>query len=405
MVLRIGVLSFAHYHANFWCEAFVADDRVDLVGIWDDDEERLERACSTYATAAFEDLDNLLGQVDAVAICSETARHRPLIEAAAKRGVSMLCEKPLAATLDDAIAIERLVVRSGIKFVQSFPKRLDPASLEIRRLVKAGELGDVRLVRIRHGHSHAMDKAFVDGWWTQPEMSGGGTLIDEGVHAFDFLHWLFGEPESVQATVSYFHGLPVEDAALVHMRWSNGMLADVATSWSFAAAHDFVEIYGSEATALLAGVDLASRDLSSLPYLRIARRGSGSWEPSGLVPRFVSGGFHQAVARNFAGYLHRRRGAMREYFGRRRGAQDSSMHLTDRPAALDIAGSIIRWQSAASPWSTRQAGNRDQAAQISGMFSLKISCSRGGAPRRAGRGPHGSGCSAPRAPRRAGSGR
>jgi myo-inositol 2-dehydrogenase/D-chiro-inositol 1-dehydrogenase len=219
------------------------------------------------------------------------------------RGLPILCEKPLATSLDDATAVEHLVSERGVPFVQSFPKRLDPASIEIKRLVESGELGEISMVRIRHGHRHAADEEFTRGWWTRPELSGGGTLIDEGVHAFDFLRWLFGDPEGVQATVSHLHRLPVEDAALIQLRWQNGMLADVATSWSFAAAFDSIEIYGSAATALLSGVDIASRDLSGPNYLRVAKAGSGEWEQSTLVPRFVSGGFHQAVAQNFVNHL------------------------------------------------------------------------------------------------------
>jgi myo-inositol 2-dehydrogenase/D-chiro-inositol 1-dehydrogenase len=303
MTLRIGMLSFAHYHANFWSEAFSADPRVSLVGVWDDDASRLQTAANAFAMQPFGDIENLLASVDAVAICSETARHRRLVEAAARRGLAILCEKSLAASMEDAIAIEAAVGDRGVKFMQSFPKRLDPASIRIRDLVQSGELGEIRLVRVRHGHNHGREPSFTNGWWTKPELSGGGTLIDEGVHAFDFLRWLFGNPQTIQATVSSFEGLAVEDAAIAMLRWDNGLLAEVATSWSFAAGHDSVEVYGSKATVLLAGVDLASRDLSGPSYLRLARHDAVGWETFDVVPRFVAGGFHQAVASAFADYV------------------------------------------------------------------------------------------------------
>jgi predicted dehydrogenase len=303
MSLRIGMLSFAHYHANFWSEAFSADPRVSLVGVWDDDASRRQTAATAFAIQPFDDVEKLLTSVDAVAICSETARHRPLIEAAARRGHAVLCEKPLAASMEDAVAIEAAVGDRGIKFMQSFPKRLDPASIRIRDLIQSGELGDVRLVRVRHGHSHGRQPAFANGWWARPELSGGGTLIDEGVHAFDFLRWLFGNPQTVQANISFFEGLAVEDAAIAMLRWESGLLAEVATSWSFAAGHDSVEVYGSKATVLLAGVDLASRNLSGPSHLRIARNDAVRWETLDVVPRFVAGGFHQAVASAFADYV------------------------------------------------------------------------------------------------------
>ncbi|PAQ05009.1 Gfo/Idh/MocA family protein [Mesorhizobium temperatum] len=330
MSLRIGILSFAHYHANFWSEAFAADPRVLLVGVWDDDASRRQTAATCFAMQQFDDIDRLLASVDAVAICSETARHRPLIEAAARRGHAVLCEKPLAASMDDAAAIEIAVRDRGIKFMQSFPKRLDPASIRVRDLIQSGELGEIRLVRVRHGHNHGRDAVFTNGWWTRPEVSGGGTLIDEGVHAVDFLRWLFGNPQTVQANISFFDGLAVEDAAIAMLRWENGLLAEVATSWSFAAGHDSVEVYGSEATVLLAGVDLASRNLCGPSYLRLARNGAVGWETLDVVPRFVAGGFHHAVASAFVDYML--------------GVSDAPSSVLDGKAALAIV--VAAYESA-----------------------------------------------------------
>lgn len=303
MSLRIGILSFAHYHANFWSEAFAADPRVSLAGVWDDDAARGQTAATRFAMQRFDCIERLLDSVDAVAVCSETARHRPLIEAAARHGHAVLCEKPLAAGMDGAVAIETVVRDRGIKFMQSFPKRLDPASIKVKELVRSGDLGEIRLVRVRHGHNHGREPAFTNGWWTKRELSGGGTLIDEGVHAFDFLRWLFGNPQTVQANISFFEGLAVEDAAIAMLRWQSGLLAEVSTSWSFAGGHDSVEVYGSKATVLLAGVDLASRNLSGPSYLRLARNDAVCWETFDIVPRFAVGEFHHAVATAFVDYL------------------------------------------------------------------------------------------------------
>jgi myo-inositol 2-dehydrogenase/D-chiro-inositol 1-dehydrogenase len=330
MSLRIGILSFAHYHASFWSEAFAADPRVSLIGVWDDDAARRQAAATGFAMQQFDDIDMLLASVDAVAVCSETARHRPLVEQAASHGCSVLCEKPLATSMNDAVAIEAAIRTHGIKFMQSFPKRLDPAGIKVRDLIQSGELGEIRLARVRHGHSHGRETSFTNGWWTKPELSGGGTLIDEGVHAFDFLRWLFGNPKTVQATISSFEGLAVEDAAIAMLQWENGLLAEVATSWSFAAGHDSVEVYGSKATVLLAGVDLASRNLSGPCYLRLARNDAVYWETLEIIPRFVAGGFHHSVASAFVDCLL--------------GGSDAPSSATDGKAALAIV--VAAYQSA-----------------------------------------------------------
>lgn len=300
--IRIATLGFAHYHANFWSEVFRDSPHAAFVGIWDDDAARGRDAAHRYATRFWPDLEPLLDAVDAVAITSETIQHRALIDRAASRGRAILCEKPIATTRADADAIAGIVARSGVMFMQSFPKRFDPVNHELRRLLAEGFFGKVWLVRVRHGHRHGNDPAFTRGWWADPERSGGGTLLDEGVHGADFLRWLFGDPQSVTAMVSHAAlGLAVEDTGLALYRWENGMIAELATGWSFQAADASIEIFGTKGTALLAGVDLGSKDHTESGYLRLyssdqAERG---WRVSPIVPRFKTGGFHQQNALGF----------------------------------------------------------------------------------------------------------
>ena len=299
-------LGFAHYHANFWSEVFRDSGDAEFVGIWDDDAARGAEAAQRYGTRYWSDLDALLEAVDAVAITSETVQHRALIERAAARGRAILCEKPIATTRADADAIAATVVCSGIVFMQSFPKRFDPVNHELRRLLADGFFGKVWLVRVRHGHRHGNDPEFTRGWWADRARSGGGTLLDEGVHGADFLRWLFGDPHAVTAMVSHAAlGLAVEDTGLAIFRWENGLIAELATGWSFQAADASIEIFGTAGTALLSGVDLGSRDHTESGYLRLYSSGQAerSWQVSPVVPRFKTGGFHQQNALAFLGAL------------------------------------------------------------------------------------------------------
>ena len=226
-MIRIGILSFAHYHANFWSEVFRDSADVTFAGVWDDDPKRGAESAARYGTRFVASLDALLEAVDAVAVCSDTAAHRPLIERAAARGKHVLCEKPIATTREDARAIAASIERSGVRFMQSFPKRFDPANPEIRRRLEAGFFGTPWLVRVRHGHRYGHDGAFTGGWWADPARSGGGTLLDEGVHGADFLRWLFGDPESVTAMISdRTSRLAVEDTALAIYRSSGSGRAE-----------------------------------------------------------------------------------------------------------------------------------------------------------------------------------
>ena len=305
--LRVAVLSFAHYHANFWTEVFKASPSATLVGIWDDDLVRGQASAATHGTAFNSDLDDVLAACDAVAICSETARHADLIERAARAGCAVLCEKPLATSLAECNRIAGAVADAGILFMQSFPKRFDPVNHELKRILDARELGRVGLVRVRHGHYYGLDATFAKSWHADPRASGGGTLLDEGVHGADFLRWMFGDPESVTAiTSSALLGLEVEDLAIATYRYTDGMVAELTTSWSFVAAGNSIEVYGDKGTALIAGVDLASKDFCSEAWLRTYSGGERRWRTSDIVPRFKTGGFHQQNALAFLDALLRK---------------------------------------------------------------------------------------------------
>lgn len=187
--------------------------------------------------------------------------------------------------------------------MQSFPKRFDPVNREIANLVASGAIGRVSLCRIRHGHGHGMDENFRRAWFVDPTKSGGGTLLDEGIHAADFLRFLLGEPYAVSAAISSaVLGLLVEDTSAAIFHYRSGALAEVATGWCFAAADDSVEIYGTEGTILLSGVDLASRETREAGFLRVFIRGRG-WSTSPIVPHFKTGIFHEWVAWAFVDAL------------------------------------------------------------------------------------------------------
>ena len=300
--VRVGILSVAHYHGNFWAEAINESPDAALVGIWDDDAARGRAAAERHHTRYWSDLGALLRECDGVGITSETAKHAPLVEEAARAGVHVLCEKPMAASLADCDRIERAVRAAGVTYAQSFPTRFDPINRELVELVQRGDLGDVTMARIRHGHYYGLDPEFRKQWYCDPALAGGGALLDEGIHAADFLLWLLGEPQSVSATTSSRAlGLGVDDTAIAMVTFARGVTAEIATSWTFVAAEQSIEVFGTGGTAQLAGVDLASREFVSGPYLKVFRHGSprGAWTPSSAAPLFTRGVHHRQAPLDF----------------------------------------------------------------------------------------------------------
>jgi predicted dehydrogenase len=301
--VKIGILSFAHYHANFWAEALRDSPDAELVGIWDDDAARGHAAAGQYGTRFEPDIDALLAACNGVTVCSATLHHADLIERAAAAGRHILCEKPLATTLADCDRIEAAVRSAGVTFMQSFPKRFDPINHEVRRLVQGGELGQIMLMRVRHGHLYGLGPGHGMPWCEDPELSGGGALLDEGVHGADFIRWMFGPPESVMAMISHVAlGHPLENLGLAVFRYPDGLLCELAASTTFAAGDNSIELFGTKGAAVLSGVDLASRDVTDGAFLKVCRLDGSAerrWQVSPIVPRFKTGGFHQQNALQF----------------------------------------------------------------------------------------------------------
>lgn len=298
--LRVGVLSFAHYHANFWSEVFAA--RNVLEGIWDDDTSRGREASQRFNTSFDASLDTLFARCTAVAICSETSRHAELIEAAARNHLAMLCEKPLGTSLADCERIARVVEENDAWFMQSFPKRFDPATQRLQQAVSSGALGRITLARIRHGHFYGLQSDFRERWYVRRELAGGGALLDEGVHAADLLALLFGMPATVIAETSHAAlDLDVEDLGVATFRWTSGMIGEIVSSFTFAAADTSIELYGTSGTIVLSGVDLASRDITQRDWLRHydVDQTVREWQTIDVVPRFKEGQFHQQNAIHF----------------------------------------------------------------------------------------------------------
>ena len=163
-------------------------------------------------------------------------------------------------------------------------------------------------MRIRHGHFYGLQNDFRARWYVDPAKSGGGALLDEGVHGADWLAWTFGMPKNVIATMSHAAlGLPVEDLGIATYGWTNGMLAELTASFTFAAADASIELYGTQGTILVSGIDLASRDITHEGFVRRYRsdQPARQWETVALTPRFKLGQFHQQNALAFLDALER----------------------------------------------------------------------------------------------------
>jgi predicted dehydrogenase len=239
--LRIAVLSFAHTHALSYVHALKQAPGVELIAAdpdgaaAPDDAPRGAALAAELGVAYVETYDEAFAwKPDAVVIAAENSRHRALVERAAAAGVHVLCEKPLATTVDDAIAMQEACERAGVILMVAYPVRFAPGVRDAIAELRSGRLGRILGVTGINNGKLPQDRA----WFTDPELAGGGALVDHVVHCADLLDELLGErARSVRAVSnSILHAqreLAVETGGLVTIQYPSGVVATIDCSWSW----------------------------------------------------------------------------------------------------------------------------------------------------------------------------
>lgn len=241
--MRIGILSFAHLHAENYLSALQTLPDVEVIGIADENQKRGDYFANMFNVRLFDSYETLLAEKpDGVIVCSENSRHLPLVKLAAEAGVNVLCEKPLATTLEDAKAIVDICDKAGVLLMTAFPMRFSPIALEIKNLVDSGRLGQLygfnatnqgALPEFHHGDG----PTFLErGWFVDKKLAGGGAIIDHVVHLADMLRWyLKSEVVEVFATtnaIMHAEKVSVETGGLVMLTFANGVFASIDCSWN-----------------------------------------------------------------------------------------------------------------------------------------------------------------------------
>ena len=243
-VIGAGGIAGAHLRAY----ASLAE-RCEIVGIADIDESAARAKAEEHGGQVFADGVALLEQLqpDAVSICTPPKYRIPFVEAAAERGIAVLCEKPPARTLAEAQAIVD-AMRGGIlqfAFCHRFHAPLNAA----QDLIRSGTLGE--LVQIENRFAFRFERAG-NSWFTNPDIAGGGILIDTLVHSIDIFRALTGqEIETAQAALSSTLPIEVEDSASLLLRSSGGVLGTLNCSWVTPVSDSFVRIHGTEGQAVI----------------------------------------------------------------------------------------------------------------------------------------------------------
>jgi len=195
--LNIGIIGIGGIaqdrHIPALCEL---GEKVSLTAVCDVNESRAEEVAATYhIPKVFSDYNELFMEVDAVIICTPNKFHAEISIAALAAGVHVLCEKPMAMTVEECEAMLAASRESGKLLSIAYHYRYTDAAQVARSAVTNGDIGDPLVTRVQ-----ALRRRKVPGWgvFTNKELQGGGSLIDYGCHLIDLSLWLLDDPKPVE---------------------------------------------------------------------------------------------------------------------------------------------------------------------------------------------------------------
>ena len=254
-------------------KGYVADPRSEVVAVCDLDKGHAKKVASEYKiprvyTDHLKMLEN--SDVDAVSVCLPNFLHAPISIDALNAGKHVLCEKPPARSAAEAKAMADAASENGKTLMYALVQRFDGSTQHLKHLVQDGELGDIYFGKAGYVRRRGVPVGR-EGWFVDKERSGGGALIDIGVHALDCVWWLMNSPRPVEVmgtSYSHFgHLVPddikydVDDATFAQIRFENGATIVLETTWALNLPGDnYIKVSGTKAGASLSPFTLYTEE-------------------------------------------------------------------------------------------------------------------------------------------------
>ena len=248
VTMRFGIVGYGNIAAAH-AAAIHSSGAAELVAVADPDPRALQAANARWGCSTYAGVDQMLDavQVHAACVCAPPALHRPLVQRLLSAGVHVLCEKPLAVSVEDAKAMAALAADNRLVLACTSKFRFVPDLIEARRHVEDDTIGQPILCEVTLCARNPMTAR----WSLQPELSGGGVVMDNGPHAFDMIAVVLGQTPIVTAAVFAPRTLSpeVEDTAEIMFRIEGGPLGRIALSWTyFTKDLDYLVIHGTKGT-------------------------------------------------------------------------------------------------------------------------------------------------------------
>lgn len=263
----IGTGGISHFHMR----GYKGIPDVDVVAVCDIDENKVKAYAAQYNVPKYyTDYNEMMAneQLDAVSVTTWNAAHKGAAIAALNGGANVICEKPMAMNSQEAEEMLEAAKRNGKLLMIGFVRRFGNDADILKTFINAGDMGDIYFAKA----SYLRRNGCPGGWFSDKEYSGGGPLIDLGVHVMDLVRYLSGNPLPVAAYGVTYSGLRksnvaegqswkiesaktfennVEDMATGFVKFDNGLTLYIEASFNLHLKHDIgnIELFGTKAGA------------------------------------------------------------------------------------------------------------------------------------------------------------
>ncbi|NLJ75009.1 MAG: Gfo/Idh/MocA family oxidoreductase [Firmicutes bacterium] len=271
--IRVGLIGAGNIGQNAHIPAYLKQEDVELFAVYDIKESRSRDVAKRFGFKhVATSLDEIVSmdELDAVSVCTWNNGHAESVIAAANAGKHILCEKPMAMTVAETEEMAKAVRANDVIFMMGFVNRFRAESKVIKALAEEGKFGDIYYAKtgiIRRRGTPL-------GWFTDLSKSGGGPVIDLGVHVIDVTWYYMGKPKPISVSAVTYSKIgdyktkgvsrweaydtddlvfDTEDSAAALIRFENGASMTVDVSWAINGQERNVysEIYGTKAGASL----------------------------------------------------------------------------------------------------------------------------------------------------------
>ncbi|MCJ7841497.1 Gfo/Idh/MocA family oxidoreductase [Lederbergia sp. NSJ-179] len=256
--LKVGVVGCGSIARFRHLPEYAMNEHVEIVAVCDIVKERANEMADKFGGQAFTSYEEMLreAELDIVSVCTPNYLHAPISIAALKAGNHVLCEKPMATSEKEALAMIQAAEAGGKKLMIAHNQRFVASHEKARELIANGEVGRIHSFRTAFGHPGPEGWSIdgKDSWFFRKEEAFIGAMGDLGVHKTDLMRFLLGE-EFVEVGSFVESGAKenstVDDNAVCILKSESGIIGTLAASWAYGKEDNATIIYGEKAVLRL----------------------------------------------------------------------------------------------------------------------------------------------------------